>query len=438
MRCVNIDWLECFCYEDAIGFPHDAESFRRRGWIVRERDYGTRIYHEMFTLYTHDDMPFVEIRRNPKSTSAMGGNGILQQGACHVRLANRTCYYNDAADVMARFLDTNGFRFVRISRIDIALDFETFDSGDVPSKFVQRYMSGRYSKINQANIKSFGRDRWDGRTWNWLSWGSPTSAIGTKLYNKSLELKEAHDKPYIRQAWQAAGLVDDAVDLWKIDRNGRKYYPEIWRVEFSIKSGTRNWVVIEDKTASKRGLRSLRNTLDVYNTKDKILTMFFSLAQHYFHFKKVVEMPSKSVTQFALNEVRSINAERNLQRKDRCPDKTLFYPGKNRTFYSLENIATSNKPDLFLKRFRTSVIKFRDTHLTPETFKAANSLLQVIEEEIRLNDVARPWTTEKLTAIRLLVAQRIHDTKGLDTTTATHLIETLTECGDLFGEIETE
>ena len=30
-RCINIDWLECYCLEDYIGYPHDAEFLWGKG-----------------------------------------------------------------------------------------------------------------------------------------------------------------------------------------------------------------------------------------------------------------------------------------------------------------------------------------------------------------------------------------------------------------------
>ena len=76
MRCVNIDWLEVYALEDASKFPCNAEYFRSQGYIVREREYGTRQYHEMFTLLDDNMNPFMEIRRNPKSGDS-GFSGIL-------------------------------------------------------------------------------------------------------------------------------------------------------------------------------------------------------------------------------------------------------------------------------------------------------------------------------------------------------------------------
>ena len=192
IRCVNIDWLECFCLEDAINYPHDADYFRSQGWHVREREYGTPMYEQMFTLLDHYDLPIIEIRRKPKSDN-MKKAGLFDPNSCHVRLTNRACYATGAAQMLQQFLETHGLWFQRISRIDICYDFERFDYGDEPQKFLQRYMAGRFSKINQANINAHGLDQWDGRNWNSVSWGSLKSMVTTRFYNKTMELREAHD-----------------------------------------------------------------------------------------------------------------------------------------------------------------------------------------------------------------------------------------------------
>lgn len=63
-RCVNIDWLEVDALEPANG--QDADYFRSHGLVVDEREYGTRVFAQMFTIYGSDHLPFIEIRRKPK------------------------------------------------------------------------------------------------------------------------------------------------------------------------------------------------------------------------------------------------------------------------------------------------------------------------------------------------------------------------------------
>ncbi|MGD7646410.1 hypothetical protein, partial [Ralstonia pseudosolanacearum] len=75
--------------------------FRERGCEVLEREYGTRIYREMFVIYGSDGLPAIEVRRNPASS---GLNGIHDAEETHIRLVNRMCYYDDAAESLAKWL----------------------------------------------------------------------------------------------------------------------------------------------------------------------------------------------------------------------------------------------------------------------------------------------------------------------------------------------
>lgn len=383
-RCVNLDWLELYCLEDDIGFPHDANFFRRAGFHVEEREYGTPMYNEMFTLYDHFDEPLIEIRRDPKSAETRQINGLFDPRSCHVRLSNRTCYFANPVQLLQQFIEQYGLHYQRISRVDICYDFTTFDYGDNPADFMRRYMKNRYTKINQANISAHGADAWGGRTWNSVAWGSKKSMVGTKFYNKKLELSEARDKPYIRQAWRAAGLVDDEYLLTK-DGNP----VDIWRVEFSVKSGTRNWFIIENEQGKKKRIQSVRNTLDVYDTKEKLWQMFLSLADHYFHFKKFEEG----------------------KRKDLCEDKKLFNPDGISQYYKLENVASTHQPSTAWHQLYKKLLAYREETYKPEIYKAVSLLLEDIEFKQRTNDLTLPWNATEVTAIRLLMAKRMksHD-----------------------------
>ena len=332
-RCVNIDWLEVYALEP-IEEPHTPAWYRAKGLDVSERDYGTRLYEQMFTIIDRHGYRLLEVRRKPKQTPDQ--NAILPPNACHIRLCNRTCYSSNAVAIMQEFLKNYGLQFSRIYRIDVCLDFEKFDSGDMPARFVYRYMKGAYSKINHSNLAAHGRDQWDGRIWNWLHWGSERSPVSTKIYNKSLELREATDKPYIKQAWFEAGLIDHPQELWKQRPDGQRYTPEIWRVEFSIKSSVKNWVTIEADGNPKKK-RSFRNTLEMYDTPDKLLSMFAALQDHYFHFR--------------------------YWKKDKlkydCPRKHLFTFSNIEHFYKVEHPASDHPRDAFEVRMRRYLEQYR-------------------------------------------------------------------------------
>lgn len=271
-RCCNLDWLEVYCLEPK-GQPRDPAYFSELGYEVKQRAYGSPQYRQMFTII-EDKFPVIEVRRDPYSLRSQGG--IFPANACHIRLSNRTCYFVEPITFLRRFLIAHGFLYQSISRIDICLDFNEFDDGTSPEKFIKRYMKGELAKINQCNLSAHGKDKWRERVWNSLKWGAPTSAITTKIYNKSLELSEVHDKFYIRDAWSEAGL----------DCNR-----DVWRIEFSINSQGQT-------LQNKRSGEYVKKDLTAYDTRERLLFNWEILATKYFHFKTVVDG----------------------QRKDRCPD----------------------------------------------------------------------------------------------------------------------
>ncbi|MGF2525802.1 hypothetical protein ACQUW0_25985, partial [Ralstonia pseudosolanacearum] len=108
---MNLDWLEVHCREP-IGQPHNADYFREHGCEVQERDYGTRVYKEMFVILGTDGLPAIEVRRNP---SSQGLNGIHDAEETHIRLNNRLCYFDDCAILLKKFLDFHHYTDIRIS-----------------------------------------------------------------------------------------------------------------------------------------------------------------------------------------------------------------------------------------------------------------------------------------------------------------------------------
>lgn len=304
MRCINIDWLELFCSE-GDGCPRDASYFKSKGYEVKIRAYGTPQYREMFTI-SEGSRDVIEVRRNPYSLKRQGG--IFEDNDCHLRLSNRSCYQPMTIDWMRRFLIAHGYHYKAISRIDICLDLLTFDNGMLPNTLLQGYLKNKFSKLNQCNIAAHGleqlgsvdihgRDSWNyGRLWNSIKWGSSTSSISTKLYNKAMEMRQTKEKYYIEDAWRACGLWPAGVV--KSEEN-KDLFPDVWRVEFSIKSAIKGY-------AQKDSGEYIPSTLSLYDAPDKLWARFCCFAAKYFNFR-IVEM---------------VNGK--PKRKDRCKPLNLF------------------------------------------------------------------------------------------------------------------
>ena len=362
MRCVNLDWLEISAEESNSRYPCDADYFRSRGLIVHERDYGTRVWGEVFTIEDESGHDWIEVRRKPPSgASEFKG---LNEYSCRLRVVNAQLYVKDCVQRFRDFLATNDYIFKRIFRIDIAYDFEYFDSKDLPARFARRYLECKYRKINQCKMNGYANDTWTAFEWESLSWGSPHSMVSTKLYNKTKEIETvSKHKVYIPYSWFVCGLIDDPINLTKVDSDGKLYKPEIWRLEFSMRSQAERWLVIEDQSGKRVKKKAIPHTLDMFDAPDKIWQRFQDLAFHYFRFKKYV--PDK--------------------RKDLCPDKVLFHWDKDHEWKQLDMALRPARPDndlqilvRHLKRYqiRTTNMKVREA-------------IDVILDALRMVDLRR-------------------------------------------------
>ena len=360
----------------------NADYFRGRGYIVHEREYGTRVYNEMFTIEDQHGHAFIEGLRTPHSGSSSFTG--LSELSCHLRLVNRACYANNPVRDMAEFIIKHDYIFQRIFRLDLCYDFIRFDSGDDPARFLRRYIENKFSKVNQCKVRVIGDDSWASFDWESVSWGAPTSMVGTKMYNKTKELKATGDKkPWIKQAWFESGLVNDPLNL-----------PDVWRIEFSMHSSARNWIVIEDADSKHNKKRAVPHTLEMFDGRDRLWERFEEMAHHYFQFRYVEY----------LDKVNS-DGERNLKRKDVCREKRLFNYNLDRTFYKIEGVAVECKPDKDDDILRRRLTLYREKHADPDLRRAIDILLNNLNRE-RLRQITAHGYAAEIDQIRLAIATR--------------------------------
>ena len=316
VKCINLDWLSVYCLEPK-GTVMNAAYFKALGWTVEEREYGTPQYREKFTLM-NGRHPFLEIERNPYSLKQNGG--IFEPESCHIRLANRTLYQPKPVQQLTAFIVKYGYEYRGISRVDVCCDLTIFDNGMKPQDLANKYIKDKIWKVHQSHIApntDDGDDTWripihlgahgketkTGRTWNSLKWGSPKSALSTKLYNKTLELETNTGKFYIKDTWVKAGLCDlqkvtyeyrnpktketeirskqvcvvpgTAIDK-EIPIEGAKKI-DVWRVEFSMNSEGRKWIDLGDNHV-------VDLSLNAFDNLDSLAATFFTCSEWLFCF----------------------------------------------------------------------------------------------------------------------------------------------------------
>ena len=336
----NVDWVECYCVEqDFFGTP---DYYRNLGYIVKEHDYGTRMYKQVFDVFAPNNRPLYHITRDPYSVRGREKGGIFPIGACHIKVQNNLLYNDDWCVELLAFLIDNHYEFKCISRIDLCCDLQQFADGTLPKTLVAGYFAGKYHKVNQPNFTAHGVDNEYGlKIYNSVSWGSKNSSVSSIIYNKSKELKEVKDKPYIRDQWTQAGFDPKKTT---------------WRIELKIKSDGRR--LLNKESGEIQELR-----LTDFDTKSKVKAQFLKYAQHYFRWK---------------------NAKNGVKKKN-CNDKKLFddLPLDNWAPYRSLGEDGAKRSDRiavgYLQTFRERAVSF-----SGEEQEALNKAISIILQHKRL------------------------------------------------------
>lgn len=288
----NIDWLEVYGIEPKSAVELDAEYYRNAGYEVKVREYGTKIYEQMFTIKI-GGVWCIEVRRKPHESK--NGFSVMKKGSCHLRLTNQACYLKKNIELLRTFMERHQIEYRGISRVDVCADFVRFSHDKKPLTLINKILKREVVRVNKGVFSIHGRESWNGQNVQTLSWGSSTSMVQTKMYNKTQEMEQMKPKPYISRQWNDEKLNEGHEE------------DDVWRIEFSIKSRCKKWIKCENELGDKNKLEFIKQDISIYESKENLAMLFHSLANFYFRFK-----------------VMEYDNEGNTQRKTRCDDYELF------------------------------------------------------------------------------------------------------------------
>ena len=211
--CIAIDWLQL-----QVLVPNKFETVTTKYKIVRE-GYQTRHYKSVYTI--SDKRTGEEIA----VLAAEPHSGILKQDGGLLKISNKYLYQVNLRAFIEGFLREIKCAFVSITRLDIAVDLLRFDTGMPPGDFVAAVVSNKFIKTKQTDFKTAGRMA-NVIKFDYIKFGSETSAVSYYLYNKSREMQDVKLKPWIVDNWRANGY--DTTD-------------DVWRLEFSLKNNQKGF-----------------------------------------------------------------------------------------------------------------------------------------------------------------------------------------------------
>lgn len=199
---ISLDWLQ----------------FRCRGRLVTENcvfecrrlSVASKFFQEVYEYYI-DNEKFAVVQYIPKFDHEDKFMSL-------VKIANRHLYSVALKHNVDAFLESVGLSIVAFSRIDLACDFVRLQNGWTAPTFIKHFVANSVQvkgKFKGALFFETGHEL----EYQTLQIGRHSSELTAKLYNKTRELSEQKDKPYIRE-------IHKALD--------NKYNLDVWRFEIKL------------------------------------------------------------------------------------------------------------------------------------------------------------------------------------------------------------
>lgn len=250
--CYSIDWLTFNIKLKDINNPF----IRDEGIYAEEREQGTNIFKRVKDFYNTRDELIFTIVFQPHSKIIKADFGQLQ-------IANKWLYVGNLSKLVYKIFFQSNFELVNISRIDLCTDFFNFVDTYKPLSFIQDVAKGNVIKVNPSSINFWGKTGDYSIDYHAMNIGDRESTFNFKLYNKTKELEEKHEKGYIKTKWYKK--LQGYEELIKM-----KEKPTIWRLEVSIK----DWNKI--KIDGKKVIEINNDVFDLLNYHPYFMQFFIS------------------------------------------------------------------------------------------------------------------------------------------------------------------
>lgn len=338
---IQIDWLQMNC----LGVL-TTEALEK----LELQKYSTQVFKKVYCYKAGNEI-LITIACEPSSS-------ILNPLTHIVKVCNKWLYSDLLLWRVNILLPFFGLKFHSFSRLDICADFNNFRFGLLPSTLIANFLSEKYYAIGNKQFKVQGKAK---NTINlqYLRFGNNNSEVSAYLYNKSQELAEVKDKPWIRDNW----------NLNKIDSS-----KDVWRLEFSIK-GSR----LRMLNGNSGEVDSI--TLNCIDDAEFMTNLYFALLKRYFAFRvndglsnitrmKHVELfdtsdcnysikmfhdshESDRSTKIFIKKIESYNCEvRKLKAYKNMTDEKMFWLGDQ---YLQSVLDYYNKQDFYEKKVKDKV-----------------------------------------------------------------------------------
>lgn len=247
VSCLNIDWLSLF------GVQEEQENSKL--YEKCPRSFGTKIFETVID-YKQNGVVFFTVTKNPRSSA-------LSNSLAIVKIANFVLYRADKFDIIENGLKDIGFNVKGFSRLDLCLDFNYFANGYDGHTLIAQFIKSKLLRNGRGKFSIQGEQKFE-CNFEYLKFGGSNSEVKAYLYNKTKEMQDVKDKPYIREQWEKAGLRQDV---------------PVYRLEFSMNSEA-------IKNLQDENTRKVILLVDAIKDTDNLSDIYYCLYDRFFDFRK--------------------------------------------------------------------------------------------------------------------------------------------------------
>ena len=319
--CISVDWLQTYCLGDVLS---DGGVYSARGYVffVKEIPNETAQFKKLWKI-EYEGLRVATVQQCPRTS-------VINQRATLIKLENRVLYSQNYIELLYALHEALRLIYKGITRLDLCYDCNKLKDGRNVQKFIKAFVvneAGEKGHIVRKGSSRFSlhgtRKQTSVSKFNSISWGSPKSRIRCYAYDKTLELLEVKDKPWIRKYWDDNGLLSDISfeDVEKMPKKERDKKLEsdgygdfvkehVWRFEISI--GSQGQDILNMKTGElfKLSPKYMENQKNIeklfYLYAEKVFNFSINTGQKNIRnyprleiFEKKIEITSKPI---ALNK----------------------------------------------------------------------------------------------------------------------------------------
>lgn len=226
--CISVDWLQVCCYSNNLAFLLNNDYYNK----VDSLPY----WLELQPLETRNFARFIRVHtkvgndwRYCADVLAVPRSSMLNSNIVLVKIHNRFLYSQNYIKLLYNICATFKLSIKGLTRLDLCYDCNSFHNGLKPHKFIKEFVTAEFDSsryIYKVGAKQFrvygGKSVSSATKFSGIEFGSGKSSRRCYIYDKTRELEEVKDKPWIRQYWQQNGLISDAKT-------------HVYRAEISIK-----------------------------------------------------------------------------------------------------------------------------------------------------------------------------------------------------------